>query len=76
MIGCRLDLDGAAVGVVVAKNGGEVEEPSLGVLRRQRREKNAEKGDERDDEGEVEPEGKWVYGGGDGFGGSGGGRRL
>lgn len=29
--GC-LDLDGAAVGVVVAQSGGKTEEPSLGVF--------------------------------------------
>lgn len=63
----RLDLEGAAVGVVAAENRREFEEPSLGVLRREGGEKNARKGDQRDGKGEVEPERKWVHGGGCGF---------
>lgn len=58
---------------MAAENRGEVEEPSLGVLRGEIRERDAEKGDERDANGEVEPEREWVYGD---FGGFGGGRWL
>lgn len=61
MIRRCLDLDGAAIGVVAAENRGKVEEPSLGVLRGERREKNDREGDEREEEGEVEPERKWAY---------------
>lgn len=67
-----LDLDGAAIGVVAAENRGKVEEPSLGVLKGERREKNDREGDERDEEGVVEPERKWACV----FGWRGGGRRL
>ena len=59
-VGMCLDLDGAAVGVVVAEGGREGEEPGLGVLGGEAGGQDKEESEEGDGEGEVEPEGEGV----------------
>ena len=52
-----LDLDGAAVGVVVAEGGGKGEEPGFGVLGGEGGGgEDEEESEEEDREGAVEPE--------------------
>jgi len=59
-IGTDLNLDGSTVGVVGPKGAGQAQKPGLGVLWGERGERDEEKSDERDSDGEVEPEGKRI----------------
>lgn len=55
-----MNLDGSTVGVVGPEGGGQAQEPGFGVLWRKGGERNEDESDERDCDGEVEPESERV----------------